>query len=85
VALEEAIEKEVIKEEDFMQERLEQFLGGFGIQFYRLPNTTKDNRIVLDRKGMKIPKSIKSEDGRSIEVAQSRGGDNIFSLSWNTI
>ena len=83
MALEEAIEKGVIKEKDVTQERLEQFLGGFGRQFYRLPDTAKDNRIVLERKGAKIPESIKSEDG-SIEVALSRGGDNIFSLSWDT-
>lgn len=83
LALEEAIEKGVIKEEDVTQERLEQFLGGFGRQFYRLPDTAKGNRIVLERKCEKIPESIKSEDG-SIEVALSRGGDNIFSLSWDT-
>ena len=84
MALEEAIENGIIKEEDVTQERLEQFLGGFGRQFYRLPNTLKGNRIILERKGEKIPESIKSEDG-SIEVALSRGGENVFSLRWDTI
>jgi dihydroorotase len=81
LAIEEAIERGVVKEEDVTQERLEQFLGSFGRQFYKLPNTAKGKRIVLERRGARIPESIKSRDG-SIEVALSRGGDNIFSLSW---
>lgn len=80
LALEEAIEREVIKEKEVMQERLEQFLGGFGRQFYKLPDTVKGNRIVLERKGARIPESIKSEDN-SIKVALSRGGANVLSLS----
>jgi dihydroorotase len=83
LALEEAIERGVIKEEDVTQERLEQFLGGFGRQFYKLPDAAKGNRIVLKRKGARIPESIKSEDG-SIEVALFRGGDSVLSLSWDT-
>jgi dihydroorotase len=83
LALEEAIERGVINEEDITQERLEKFLGGFGRQFYKLPDAAKGTRIVLERKGEKIPESIKSEDG-SMEVALSRGGDNVFSLRWAT-
>ncbi|KAI9764288.1 MAG: hypothetical protein M1840_008579 [Geoglossum simile] len=81
LAIEEAIERGVVREENVTQERLEQFLGGFGRQFYKLPNTAKGNRILLERKGATIPESIKSKDG-SIEVVLSRGGDSIFSLSW---
>jgi dihydroorotase len=81
LAIEEAIERGVVREEDVTQERLEQFLGRFGRQFYKLSNTAKGKRIVLERKGATIPKSIKSEDG-SVEVALSRGGDNILSLRW---
>src|SRR5271154_7390233 len=47
LALEEAVERGVIKEEDVTQERLEQFLGGFGRQFYKLPDAAKGNRIGL--------------------------------------
>ena len=62
MALEEAIERGVIKEEDVTHcERLEQFLGRFGRQFYKLPDTTEGNKIVLTRKGETIPKSIRSE------------------------
>ena len=84
LALEEAIERGVIKEEDITQERLEQFLGGFGRQFYRLPDTAKGNRIVLERKGARILESIKSEDN-SVEVALLRGGANVLSLSCDTL
>jgi dihydroorotase len=84
LALEEAIKRGVIKEEDVTQEWPEQFLGGFGGQFYRLPDTAKGNRIVLERKGARIPESIKSEDN-SVEVALSRGGAKILSLSWDTL
>jgi dihydroorotase len=78
--LEEAIEKGTIKEEDVTQEQLEKFLGRFGRQFYKLPETT--NRIVLERKGERIPESIKNGDG-SVEVTLSRGGADVFSLRWN--
>ena len=81
LAIEEAIERGAVKEEEVTQERLEQFLSGFGRQFYKLPQTGRSKRIVLERKGATIPESIKSKDG-SIEVVLSRGGDSIFSLSW---
>lgn len=35
LTLKEEIEKEVIKEKEVMQERLKQFLDGFGKQFYK--------------------------------------------------
>ena len=82
LALEEAIERGVVKEEEVTQERLEQFLGGFGRRFYKL-NDGATGRIVLERRGERIPDSIRSEDG-SIEVALSRGGDRVFSLRWKS-
>jgi dihydroorotase len=84
LALEEAMERGVIKEADVTQERLEQFLGGFGRQFYKLPDPAPGHRIVLERKGARIPESIKSEDN-SVEVALSRSGANVLSLSWVTL
>ena len=81
LALEGAIERGIVAEEDVTQERLEQFLGGFGRRFYKIADAAKANRIVLERKGERIPQSIKNEDG-SIEVALFRGGDEIFSLRW---
>lgn len=81
LALEEGIEKGVIKEQDVTQERLENFLSRYGRRFYKLPETK--NTIVLERKGEKVPQSIKSAGGAT-EVALSRGGDGVFSLRWKT-
>ena len=82
LALEEAIERCIVSEDEVTQERLEQFLGGFGRQFYRLPDPG-NQKIILERKSEKIPYSIKNEDV-SIELALSRAGDYIFSLRWKT-
>ncbi|KAI1205314.1 amidohydrolase 2 [Annulohypoxylon truncatum] len=79
VALEEAIERGVITEEDVTQEKLEGFLSKFGRRFYQLPEAS--GKIVLERKGEKIPTSIRSEDG-SIEVGISKAGTDVFSLRW---
>ena len=83
LALEEAIERGVIKEHEVTQQRLEQFLSRFGRQFYRLPNTIAEgsSRIVLERKGETIPLSIRSADG-TLEVGLSRASASVFSIRW---
>lgn len=82
LALEDAIERGVIKEADVTQEKLEHFLSTFGRRFYKLPIPSKDAvKIVLERKGEVIPPSISGIDG-AIEVGISRKGAEIFSLSW---
>ncbi|KAI1399274.1 Dihydroorotase [Hypoxylon fuscum] len=80
LALEEAIDREVITEADVTQEKLEGFLSRFGRRFYKLPETS-GKKIVLERKGEKIPASVRSEDG-SVEVGISKAGAEVFSLSW---
>ncbi len=70
-ALEDAIERDVIAEADVTQEILEGFLGRFGRRFYKLPEVST-KKIVLERKGEKIPTSVRSEDG-SIEVGELQG------------
>lgn len=84
LAIEDAIERGAIEEVDVTQERLEQFLGRFGRQFYKLSDAGKDKKIVLQRQGARVPSSIKSKDGK-IEVAHSIAGDNILSLRWDII
>jgi dihydroorotase len=81
LALEEAIERGLLTEKDVTQERLENFLGGFGRRFYKLDDSAKSAKIVLERKGARIPNSVKSTND-SIEVALLRGGDSVFSLRW---
>lgn len=79
LALEEAVERGLVSPDDITQERLENFLSRFGRRFYKLPQT--GNRILLEKKGEKIPETIKNQD--ATEIALSRGGDGgVFSLSW---
>jgi dihydroorotase len=83
LALEEAIDRGVIEEHEVTQERLEQFLSRFGRRFYKLPDHTKAPRIVLERKGERIPTSISSADG-TLTVGLSRAKAPVFSLRWTS-
>ena len=80
LALEEAVERGVITDAEVTQERLEGFLSRFGRRFYQQPETV-DKKVVLERKGEKIPASVRNEDG-SVEVGISRAGADVFSLKW---
>ncbi|KAI5464515.1 hypothetical protein BGZ63DRAFT_154205 [Mariannaea sp. PMI_226] len=80
MALEEGIERGDISETDVTQEKLECFLSRYGRRFYKLPEVS-EKKIVLERKGEKIPKSVASADG-SFEVGISRAGTEVFSLTW---
>ena len=85
LALEEGIERGVLKEDEVTQDQLEQFLSRSGRRFYRLPDPTTEGppRILLERKGETIPKCIKSSDV-SLEIGLSRSMAPVFSLSWLT-
>ncbi|KAH8590952.1 amidohydrolase 2 [Bisporella sp. PMI_857] len=80
LGLEEAIERGVITEADVTKEKLENFLSRSGRRFYKLLEVS-EKKIVLEKKGEKIPASIRSEDG-AIEVGISRAGMEVFSLRW---
>jgi dihydroorotase len=80
LGLEEAIERGVITEADVTQEKLEGFLSRFGRRFYKLPEVS-EKKIVMERRGERIPASVVSEDG-NIEVGISRAGAEVFSLRW---
>ena len=81
LAIEEAIDRGVVDEKEVTQERLEQFLSRSGRRFYKLPDLAGEEhpRIVLERKGETIPKSIKCD---TLEVGLPRSGASIFSLRW---
>lgn len=81
LALEEAIERGVITEADVTQEKLEGFLSRSARQFYQLPEVSEKKRIILERKGEKIPTSVRNMEG-SVEVGNSRVGAEVFSLRW---
>jgi dihydroorotase len=80
LGLEEAIERGVITDADVTQEKLENFFSRNGRRFYKLPEVS-ENKIILERKGEKIPTSIRSADGKN-EVGISRHGAEVFSLTW---
>ncbi|KAI1486848.1 hypothetical protein F5X96DRAFT_688060 [Biscogniauxia mediterranea] len=65
---------------DVTQEALEGFLSRHGRRFYKLPETTRT--IVLERKGERIPPTVRSADGSGVEVGVSRAGAEVFSLTW---
>jgi dihydroorotase len=83
LAIEEATGRGLIAEDEVTQERLENFLSRSGRRFYQLPDIDKraSPKIVLERKGETIPKSVSSADG-TLEVGLSRASAPIFSLSW---
>ncbi|EFX04581.1 amidohydrolase 2 [Grosmannia clavigera kw1407] len=83
LGLEEGIERGVITEAEVTQEKLAAFLSTNGRRFYQFPEKPAGStkKIVLERKGEKIPKSIRSENG-SVEVGISREGTEVFSLRW---
>ncbi|KAI9163479.1 dihydroorotase [Paramyrothecium foliicola] len=80
LALEEAVERGVISDDDVTQEKLENFLSRSGRKFYQLGEAA-NRKIVLERKGEKIAESVKNENG-NVEVGISRAGTEVFSLRW---
>ena len=85
LALEEAIRRGVLEEDEVTQDRLEQFLGRSGRRFYKLPDPANEGKpkIVLEMKGEAIPTSTKSAGG-SLEIGLSKSMAPVFSLSWLT-
>lgn len=80
LGLEEAIERGVIAAADVTEDKLGGFLSRFGRRFYKLAEVA-EKRIVLERKGEKIPASVQGADGGP-EVGNSRVGAEVFSLKW---
>lgn len=83
LALEEAIARGILQEDQVTQDQLEQFLSRSGRKFYKLPDpaTQGGARIVLARRGELIPKSIKSVEG-DVEIGLSKSQSPVLSLSW---
>lgn len=80
LALKESVERGVISADEVTPEGLGQFLSTFGRQFYRMA-LPQNKKIVLEKRGEKIPESFKTKDG-SIEVVTFRGGQETLSLRW---
>ena len=84
-ALEEGVRQGWIGKEDIKREALEGFLSNYGRDFYKISNVkgaaNGKRRIRLERRGERVPESIKSADGQ-LEVVPFRRGQEIMSLSW---
>lgn len=80
-ALESAVEQGWVSEDELTIEAIEGFLSGFGRKFYKLPSANSTKRIRLEKKGEKIPSTIKSVDG-AVEVVPWGRGREIRTLSW---
>lgn len=73
---------------DVSREAIQGFLSHFGRAFYKIdqPKSPKQEMtskygIRLERKGERIPKSIKSLDG-TIEVVPFRRDEEVMTLTW---
>ncbi|CAK7223803.1 dihydroorotase [Sporothrix bragantina] len=84
LGLQEGIERGVVAEDAFNEEVLANFLSNYGRRFYKLTETKPTKKIVLERKGDTIPQSARSADG-SVEVGNSRAGDEVFTLTWEEV
>jgi len=79
-AVETAVKKEWVREEDVQREKLVGFLSGFGRRFYGLEEESKE-RIVVEKKGERIPDVLRSADG-GIEVVPFGRGEEVWSVRW---
>jgi dihydroorotase len=77
-ALEQAIERKVISEEDVTEDILKGFMGGYGRAFYGVEEGHGE-RIVLQKDCAIIQESIK---GDGVEVVPFRRGQSTWSVEW---
>ena len=71
-------------QEDITPELLRGFLRDRGRKFYKIEDSAQGShepKIVLEKKGKRIPASIKNRIG-SVEIAPFRSGEEIWSLKW---
>jgi dihydroorotase len=77
-ALEEGIEQGIIRAADVTEEKLRNYLSGFGRAFYKVPDETGE-KIILKR-GEETVRDMLSAG--SLEVVPFRRGEKTWSLSW---
>jgi dihydroorotase len=77
-ALEQAIERKVITEEEVTEEILTGFLGGYGRNFYGISDSSNE-KIVLRKGGEVIQESV---TGMGVEVVPFRRGQSTWSVEW---
>jgi dihydroorotase len=77
-ALEQAIERKIITEDEVTEEILTGFLGGYGRKFYNIIDSSNE-KIVLKKGGDVIQDSF---NGEGVEVVPFRRGQSTWSISW---
>ncbi|KAI5207895.1 Dihydroorotase [Aureobasidium subglaciale] len=79
-ALEQGIERGVLKADDVTEEKLKGFLGLNGRKFYGAEDK-KGEKVVLRKDGVKVQSLLKNADG-SIEVVPFRRDQKTWSAEW---
>ncbi|GME36630.1 Homodimeric type [Neofusicoccum parvum] len=79
-ALEKAVEKGWVAEEEVTAEALEGFLSGYGRKFYKVGDE-RGERVVVRRKGEKVVESVTHKEGE-VEVVPFRKGEETWSVEW---
>ncbi|KAK3719225.1 dihydroorotase [Vermiconidia calcicola] len=79
-ALEQGIYTGVLKADDVTKEKLEGFLSGHGRAFYGVTDD-RHEKIVLKRSGVRIAKSLRSDDG-TVEVVPFRRDKLTWHVEW---
>lgn len=85
-AIEEGVRKGWIEESDALFKNLQGFLGDYGRAFYNIQrpeSNARPGRIILERKGEKIPEVVASDD-QSIQVVPFKSDDEVLTLRWAT-
>ena len=77
-ALEEAVEKGVIKEGEVTEEILKGFLSGHGRKFYGVSDQS-GQEIVVSKRGELVQQAV---IGKGVEVVPFRSGMETWSLEW---
>lgn len=80
-ALEQAVDMGVLKADEITEEKLNNFLSGYGRAFYGVPDERKE-QIILKKPENTIPNLLSSEDG-SIEVVPFRRGKITWGVEWS--
>jgi dihydroorotase len=79
-ALETAIKRGVVKEEEVTQERLEGFFGGWGRAFYQVQEREGES-VILRKGGERIVDVLRSSKGE-VQVVPFRRGEQTWSVEW---
>lgn len=79
-ALERAVERGVIREEEVSQEGLEGFFGGWGRKFYQVQDG-RGERVVLTKGKAKVVEVLEKE-GVSVKVVPFRRGETTWRVEW---